>query len=105
MAWFLQGSRRNPTRVCAGGSLPSYPALGFLEAKMLPWPQAPSQGPGRRSLRCEDICIPENSWFEEFGWSKRMKREDIPICCERLCNDLWLLGISSALVLFAPWSI
>ena len=105
MAWFLQRSKRNHTRVCAGGSPPSYVALGFLEAKMLPWPQAPSLGPSARSLSCEDICTPENSWFEEFGWSKHTKWEDTPVCCERLCDDLWLLGISSALALFARWSV
>lgn len=40
---------------------------------MLLCPHVPLLGPSRRSLICEGICIPENSWFEEYGWSKPMK--------------------------------
>lgn len=61
--------------------------------------------PAEDCLSCEDSRIPGNSRFEEFGWSKHTKWEGVPICCERLCNDLWLLGISSALALLAQWSI
>lgn len=103
MAWFLQGSSRNHTRGCAGGSLPSWVALRFLEAKMLLWPQAPLLWPSRRALSCEDDC----SW-EQLVWRIWMVktcelRRYIPICWKWLCNGLWPFGILSALAWWSIW--